>query len=104
MPRGRASNVGDTMVTANGYHNTRTEDGWRATHILVVEEEIGRKLLAGETVRFKDGDRKNLSPDNLILLPPGGSKTVEARIAKLEAKIHELQEQLKDLYNELGAS
>jgi hypothetical protein len=100
MPRGQRANVGDTMVNANGYHNTRTETGWRFTHHLVAEEKLGRPL-NGEQVRFKDGDKENISPDNIEVVPLGKA-SARKRLARIEAQIEELQAQRKLLVEELG--
>ena len=65
MPRGRKANIGDTRVAPNGYHYTRTEHGWESTHRLVCAERMGRPVGSDERVRFLDGDRANLDPENL---------------------------------------
>jgi hypothetical protein len=90
MPRGRASEVGDKTVNQNGYEQTKTEDGWVGTHILVMEESLGRRLGKHERVRFKDGDRTNFKLDNLELyvLKQG---SLHRRLAVVEANIRELE-------------
>ena len=37
------------------------------THRIVAEQMLGRKLLAGEVVHHIDADRRNNSPDNLMV-------------------------------------
>jgi hypothetical protein len=97
MSRGKPSAVGDTRVAPNGYHYTRTPDGWRATHELVLEQKLGRLLnKATEGCRFVDGDRTNLSSEN-IELRTKRSQSDDAVRARLEARIEELQAQLADL-------
>jgi len=97
MSRGQASAVGDTRVAPNGYHYTRTPDGWRATHELILEKCLGRPIDKDkERCRFVDGDRTNLSPENIeIVLKREQSNGT--RKAKLQARIEELQAELDDL-------
>lgn len=99
MPRGKVAEVGDVMVNANGYHNTRTEEGWRFTHHLIAEQKLGRRL-QGEQVRFKDKDKTNLHPDNIEIVPLGKS-SIRKRLATLEAKIADLTAERDILLKEL---
>lgn len=101
MPKGKPAKVGDTMVNANGYHNTRTEDGWRLTHQLVAEKILGRKL-NGEQVRFKDGDKTNLDEANIEIVVRG-TASVRKRLARVEAQLEELTAQRELLLKELEA-
>lgn len=102
MPRGSAAKPGDTMVSQNGYHYTRTKTKWRLTHHIVAEEELGRSLQDNERVTFKDGDRTNISPDNIIVTAKKNSSLrkrlaiVEAKIAELQAERRELMKQIKE--------
>ena len=94
--RGKSSKVGDTRVAPNGYEYTRTKDGWELTSRVLMEEKLGRPLKSNERVRFLDGDRTNLDPDNLAVFetrPQGPNR----RRAQLEARIAELQAELDDL-------
>lgn len=104
MPRGQLANVGDVMVNKNGYHHTRTEDGWRLTHHLVAEEKIlGRMLRPGEQVRFKDGDRTNLHPENLEVIFTKTS-SIRRRLARIESQLQDLQAEKEDLEEQLRVS
>lgn len=40
---------------------------------VIMEEHLGRKLLDHEVVSYRDGDKKNLDPSNLILLWKAGT-------------------------------
>lgn len=102
MPRGKASNVGDTRVAPNGYHYTRTEEKWRLTHHLVAEKKLGRPLNADESVRFNDGNKKNLEPKNLRVVK---KKTVHlrARLAVVEAKIEQYEAERDAIEKELSS-
>jgi hypothetical protein len=95
--RGQRSQPGQTRVAPNGYHYTRTPDrGWQLTGRLIAEKKLGRLLRPDERVRYKDNDRNNLSPDNILVtvkVPVSGS----TKRARLEAKIAELQAQLEEL-------
>lgn len=96
MPRGQASQVGDTMVNQNGYHNTKTEEGWRLTHHIIAEEKLGRPVESTEYVRFIDGDRRNLDPDNIEVVLRA-TVSLRSRLAVIEFKLQELQAEKKEL-------
>lgn len=100
MARGKPAKIGDTMVNANGYHNTRTEDGWRLTHQLVAEKKLGRKL-KDEIVKFIDNDKTNLHPDNIQVIPKN-KQSARRRKARLEANLLDIIAQLKEVNEELG--
>lgn len=100
MARGRPANVGDTMINANGYHNTRTEDGWRLTHQIVAEKKLGRRL-RDEIVKFADGDKTNLDPSNIQVIPKN-KQSARRRKARLEANLVDIVVQLIAVNEELG--
>lgn len=99
MPRGKKAEVGDTRTAPNGYHYTRTESGWRLTHHIIAEESLGRRMETSERAVFHDGDRTNLDPSNIVVKPKGRSSS-DARRARLEARIEELQAELAELDRE----
>lgn len=100
MSRGYRSKVGDTRTSPNGYHYTRTPDGWELTGRILGAQKLGRKLEANERIRYKDGDRTNLDPDNIEVYvakaksPAAQKAALEAKRDELEAQIAELEEQL----------
>jgi hypothetical protein len=100
MARGKQATIGDTRVSQNGYHYTKTPQGWRLTHQLVLEEKLGRPLADNERCRFNDGDRNNRHPDNLSVYKVA-EQSKGKRKAWLESKIEELQAELDSL-NEDG--
>lgn len=94
--RGQKSPIGSTRVAPNGYHYTKTDEFvWRLTHHIVMEEKLGRDLMAHERVFFVDGIRSNLDPDNLLIREIVGGK--KKKIAELTAKISHLEAQLAHL-------
>jgi hypothetical protein len=97
MPRGATAEIGDTFVNQNGYHHTKTETGWKATHVIRMEEKLGRPLLKHEFVKFIDGDRTNLDISNLELRVRGDRKGPQARIDVIDAQIEELQAEREEL-------
>jgi len=103
MPRGEPAPVGATFVNQNGYHHTKTEDGWKATHVLNMETKLGRKLESNEFVKFVDGDRSNYDISNLELRVRGDRKSPEARIAAIDALIEELQAEKEDLLSKIAS-
>lgn len=100
--KGAKSEVGDTRWSPNGYHYTRTEEGWTLTHRIIAAEKLGRPLAKNERVTFKDNNRKNYEdPDNLIVsLVRQGSD--QKRIAQLEARRDEIEAELELLYARVG--
>ena len=100
MPRGQAAKEGDTRVSDNGYHYTRTATEWRLTHHIIMEKTLGRKLKEDERVIFVDGKRSNLDPDNIEVREKGRG-SLRRRQAIVEARIAELQAELADINAEL---
>lgn len=101
MAKGRQSNVGDTRKAPNGYHYTRTEQGWRLTHHIIAEEQLGRPLNEDERTKFVDGDRSNLKPSNIKVIKKGKA-SLRRRKAVLETRIEELQAELAYVTSQLG--
>ena len=96
MTRGKPSTIGETRWSPNGYHYTRTANGWELTHRLLAEETLCRPLAENERIRFKDNDRTNLTHENIeVYIVRERSKA--KRIAHLEHRIAELQAELEEL-------
>jgi GTP-dependent phosphoenolpyruvate carboxykinase len=103
MPRGRVAPPGTETWNALGYCQVKTTDrGWVGKHILILEETLGRQLVFGERAIFKDGDKRNLDPNNIELAASDKKKSLQARIAKLKSEIEDRQALLKDLEDELA--
>lgn len=101
MARGKAASVGDTRVSANGYHYTRTETEWRLTHHIIAEQKLGRPLADDERAVFVDKDRRNLDPRNIFVAKRGKSN-LRRRRAQIEARIDELKGELAWIEKQLG--
>src|SRR4051794_6136823 len=102
MARGQASKVGDTNIAQNGYHYTRTEDGWRLTHHLVAEKTLKRRLRDDEQAYFIDKDKTNFDPKNIGVRPKAKS-TAHKRLAQLQARRNEIDAQIQELEKSLEA-
>jgi predicted DNA-binding antitoxin AbrB/MazE fold protein len=88
-------NVGDTRVAPNGYHYTYTQaTGWELSSRLLMEGELGRKLKPNERVKFRDGDKTNITIDNLVVQT---TKSVQDRIDYLNSQIRRLTEERDEL-------
>jgi hypothetical protein len=95
--RGQKSENGATRVAPNGYHYTKVDGVWVLTHRLVWEKANGRKIRDNERVRFKDGDRTNYENADNIEVYQIKDKSPQSRRAIIEAKIAELQAELREL-------
>lgn len=96
MTRGQKAPPGTVRIAPNGYQYTKTEDGpWRLTHHLIAEQKLGRRLKAHERLKFIDGDRTNLDPDNLEVQEVSAGR--HKKIAEIQEKIARLERQLADL-------
>jgi hypothetical protein len=103
LPRGRVSKVGDENTNALGYRQIKTADrGWIGKHIVILEKKLGRQLRHGERAIFSDSDKTNLHPDNIVLAGTKTQKSIQARIAKLQAEIEDRQAIIKELEEELN--
>lgn len=101
MPRGVPAADGTTRISPNGYHYTRKGGRWRLTHHLVAEKMLGRPIDTDkEMVRFRTGNKLDLRPDNIEIIPKNKS-TARKRLANIEAKIDELVAQRDELKSEL---
>jgi HNH endonuclease len=100
VPRGVLAKDGRETVSANGYTYVRVGGRWRPKSHLVAERALGRSLREGETVRFKDGDKTNFDPDNLMVTN-GPARSTEAKIVKLISKRNDITDLLVELINEL---
>lgn len=65
----RASPVGATRMANNGYMLIKTERGWMKRNRYVMEQKLGRQLLANEDVHHVNEIKTDDRPDNLELLP-----------------------------------
>lgn len=64
--------IGSERITKDGYIQIKIQEGklqqnWRGKHILIWEEHNG-PLPKGYAILFGDGDKRNFSLDNLILV------------------------------------
>jgi hypothetical protein len=100
VPRGKARPDGSTYVSQNGYEYTKVNGKFTATHILRIEEHLGRALLPSERVRFKDGNKQNLSIENLEVVIKGKA-SLQTQHARLVARRDELNAQILDIENQL---
>jgi hypothetical protein len=98
--RGAAVPDGTRRVAPNGYHYIKVNGSWRLYHHVVAEKNLGRSLKPDEGVYFKDKDRENFHPNNIVVRVKKGTSKA-ARRARLEAKIAELQAELNSLNEEL---
>lgn len=101
--RGNVAPNGATRVAQNEYHYTKQDGKWRLTHHIIAEEILGRPLNEYDRVRFRDGDRKNLSRENIEVVAKGSTSLRQKR-ARLTARIEELQAQVREIDDQLQHS
>lgn len=99
--------VGSTRRAQNGYSYTKVKNEgpnqWRLTHHMIAEKNLGRPIdTSVERVVFVDGDRWNLKPENIKVVPKGQGPLTKRR-ADLEDRIRELKAQLDDVNQKLAA-
>lgn len=98
MSKGKKSEIGDENVAANGYHYVKTSTGWRLKHHLVAEQVLKRPLEDNERVSFRDSDRDNFAPDNIVVTLKGSTKSngLSKRLTTIEEKMQEYVEDHAD--------
>lgn len=97
--------VGALRTSQNGYQYVKIKmtgaSQWRLYHHVRMEEKLGRPIDSSvERVIFVDGNRGNLSYDNLKVVPKGAGPLTRRR-AELEDRIRELKAQLDDVNKQL---
>lgn len=60
-----AAKDGATKINARGYRRVRVFGVWQFEQRVVAELVLGRRLVPGEKVFFRDGDKLNTAPENL---------------------------------------
>jgi hypothetical protein len=102
MPRGSTSPEGTVMVSANGYSYTKHNGKTRLTHHIIAEQTLGRPVnTETELIRFKNGDKTDLSPGNIEVIPKNKA-SVRKRLAVVEARIAEYEAEREYLLKQLG--
>jgi hypothetical protein len=96
MGRGQAAEVNATRVAQNGYHYTKTEDGWRLTHHLTAEKVLGRPLRDDEIVKFVE-PRFKRDPHN-----PAGVKVIKKKTSTLRKRKATIEDRIRELQAELN--
>lgn len=99
--------AGDVVVAANGYSYTyvpgdNDKPKRVLTHWLVAEKKYGRPPNAEEQVRFEDGNRKNLHPDNIVYVSKANPvSALKRRRSTLIDRIREYEEELREVEKKL---
>lgn len=102
MSRARRK-VGDVVVAANGYSYTYEAGPGDVpvrtlTHWIVARKKYGRPPRDDEQVRFVDGNRKNLKPENVVYVSKSNPvMSLRRRRATLMDKISEYQAELAEV-------
>jgi hypothetical protein len=89
MARGQKMGVGSERVSPNGYtYVKQPNETWKLKHWIIAEQARGGKPIDPDTerVRFKDGKRDNLSPNNIEVVPKGRT-SLRRRKAQIENRL-----------------
>lgn len=73
-------NLEGSYLLKSGYVKVRVDGVWKLEHRHVMEQELGRPLVAGENVHHKDGNKSNNDPSNLelwVTFQPSGQRPEE---------------------------
>jgi len=102
VPRGALRQVGDRFTNQNGYtYEKTTARGWVAVHILIAEDQLERALKPEERATFKDGNRHNLDPSNIVVVIKYSKQSAQAKLVRIEEQIRELQAQAEEIRKEI---
>lgn len=89
---------GSQRVATNGYFYTKVDGKWILTHHVIARLVAGRPIdTETERVIFIDGDRSNLTPENISIVPKKLPSSKAAKAARLRARIADLQAELEQL-------
>jgi len=69
--KSRARPIGATRVTADGYIEEKTLDGWKRQHRVVMAVAVGRELTPDEAVHHLNEVKNDNRPDNLVIISHG---------------------------------
>ncbi len=85
--------VGSEVVRTDGYHKTKIAEPnvWKLTHLLVWEKTYG-KIPEGMLIEFKDGNRGNTNPDNLMMVSKKEHVEMNRNNCALRSQMPELTE------------
>lgn len=97
--KGSRAQLGDENISANGYCYVKTSTGWVLKHHLVAEGQLGRPLKDNERVSFRDKDRTNFAPSNIVVTTMSrtkGTSSLNKRLTTIEDKMIAYIEGSKD--------
>jgi len=102
--KGSRAMLGDENVSANGYRYVKTSTGWRLKHHLVAEETLGRPLSPDERVSFKDRNRENFDPKNIIVNVKMGTSNsgLNKRLTTIEERMIAFVEDSPNVVKAIG--
>lgn len=87
--------IGDVSVSSSGYLLVRQNGKRVLQHRLIMEQLLGRKLIKGERVHHKNGDRQDNRPENLELWTGVNQSKKDPHGVRMVDKVLDLIERLK---------
>lgn len=97
-------NVGDEVITKDGYINVKIAEPsvWRQKHVIAWEQHNG-PLKKGERVSFRDNNRTNVDIDNLMLVTSGEMGVMNKQgLSKVEPELKDAALMLAQLIIKRG--
>jgi hypothetical protein len=102
VSRGANKPVGSERWSQNGYHYTKTKEGWQLTNRMLLAEKLGRPLEKHERAIFVNGNKRDLRPENIELATiKTNTDSLRKREAELEAKLEEIQGMLDSVREQI---
>lgn len=97
--------IGTEVVDSDGYVKVKIADPnkWEYKHRLIWEKHHGRPVPPGHAVIFGDGDKRNLDPDNLLLVSRAQLVRInQSGLIKNDARLTKTGVLIADLMNKIG--
>lgn len=90
----------EEYTSANGYAYVKVDGEWRLKHHYVIFQQRGTWPTKDERVSFKNKDRTDFRPENIVCVPKKGGQ--RKRFEDLDTRIQVLLDDRNELAEKLG--